>query len=251
MGKHFEEYHINGKTYRLHLFDYIITKEEAYLIGYLMGDGNFQNKEKSKKKRKSRLSVGSIDKDLIYNLRDHFCPDTSINSCIPVNKTRNIKTNTESHKFSFSSKFSDTFEKYGLLDFKENRRVVNIPKKFMRYFILGLFDADGHISWGRRKDRNRLWAHIGFTHASYEVLTSIQNFLMNELNIASAVTERKDEKCYDLRFSNREKVSQFITYIHTDLPLFCSQVKQTKCLSYLKEYNKEIQKKIIKQKEVV
>lgn len=239
MGKQFEEYHINGKTYRMHLFENIETREQAYLIGYLMGDGNFQNKNKSKKKRKSRMGVGSIDKDLMEKMRDHFSPDTPINSRIPINKTRNIKSNRESHRFTFSSKFSDTFERYGLLDFKENRRVVNIPKKFMRYFILGLFDADGHISWGRRKDRNRLWVHIGFAHASFHVLTSIQNHLMNELNIASAVTERKDEKCFDLRFGNREKVAEYIKYIYANVPLFYSQVKYKSCMSYINEFECE------------
>jgi hypothetical protein len=250
MGKHFEEYHINGKTYRLHLFDNIETREQAYLIGYLMGDGNFQNKERSKKKRKSRMSIGSIEKDLITSIRDHFCPDTPISSRIPVNKTRNIKSNTESHRFTFSSKYSDTFEKYGLLDFKENRRIVNIPKKFMRYFILGLFDADGHISYGRRKDRNRLWAHIGITHASFYVLTAVQNYLMNELNIASAVTERKDEKCFDLRFSSREKVADFIEYIYKDVPLFYNQTKKNNCLSYIKEFRDLIKNKLSKHKNI-
>lgn len=227
------EYLINGKMFRLNIFNKIETKEQAYLIGYLCGDGGFQ---KPTHKRKARLFVSSNDKFIIEQLQRIFCPDATISSKVPVNNTKgyNIKTENLSYMFNFSSRFEECFNKFGILSTKSDRKLVNISKKNMRYYLLGLFDADGHISFGHRKDRNRLWANFGITHQSFDVLSKVQDFLMTDLGVASSVRQRSDENCMDLKFSKIDSVLKVLDWLYADPPVVYSQTKYKRYLK-LKE----------------
>lgn len=228
-----KEYLINGKHYRLNVFERIENKEQAYLIGYLCGDGGFNPPTY---KRKARIYVNSIDKEIVESFRVMFCPDSTINEKLPINNSLNydIKTSNLSYTLNFSSKFEECFNKFGILAKKPDRKLVNISKQNMRYYLLGLFDSDGHISYGHRKDRNRLWANFGITHQSFDVLSKIQDFLMNELNICSSVKQRKDENCMDLKFSKIESVIKLMKWMYEDKPEIYSKIKYERYLKLLK-----------------
>jgi hypothetical protein len=207
-----KEYVINNKKYRLNIFD-SLCPETAYLIGYLAGDGGFS---KETHKKKSKLYVSSNDLKTIEWMKEKFCPDSTIGSKIPINKTRNIVSTNLSYTLSFSSLFSPTFKKYGILDIKENRMCVNISKKLFKYYLRGLVDSDGHITCGRRKDRNRIYGNLGITHGSEKLLKTIQLYLETELNISSSLSLRKTEKCWDLKVASLPKLKQFCEWISED-----------------------------------
>lgn len=225
-----EEYRINNKTYRLRLFDKLDVNT-AYLIGYLAGDGIFY---KPTHKRNSRIGVSSSDMYIVYAMRDYFCPDNSVQEKWPYNNTRNIKATKYTALLQFSSKFSPVFNKYGILSLKEDRKLINVSKALMRYYVLGLFDADGHISWGYRKDRNRLWANIGFTHNSYHLLTRLQNYIDEELDISTTVRQRRDEHCYDMKFGKLENVRKFLNWLYQEeMPFTHNKFKEQKANEFL------------------
>lgn len=228
-----KEYLINGKHYRLNVFEKIESKEQAYFIGYLAGDGGFNPPTY---KRKARLYVSSSDKEIIEGFKTAFCPDSIINEKLPVNNTAgyNITTDKLSYTLNFSSKFEECFNKFGVLEKKPNRKLVNISKVNMKYYLLGLFDSDGHLSFGHRKDRNRLWTNFGITHQSFDILSKIQNFLMNELNVCSSVKQRKDENCMDLKFSKVESVLKVMMWLYEDPPEIYSKIKFERYQNLLK-----------------
>ena len=233
-----KEYLINGKQFRLNLFEKIENKEQAYLIGYLTGDGGFNPPTH---KRLARLYVSSNNESIIQGFKEEFCPDSIISSKIPVNNSENynIVSNKLSYVLNFSSKFSETFNKFGVLGIKKNRTLVNISKKFMRQYILGLFDADGHISFGFRKDRNRLWGNFGITHQSYDVLSKVQKFLNEELNIASSILTRKDEDCMDLKFSKLDSVVKVLDWLYEDTPNVYNEIKYQHFLKFKKAHSEK------------
>lgn len=206
-----KEYTVQGEKYRFQLFDKINTSEQAYLIGYLLGDGGYGEKTH---KRLARMFVTSTEEYIINYFQNNFCPDTTISSRIPVNKTRNIKSNKLSYKIQFSSKFYETFNKFGLLSVKTGRTFHNIPKDEMKSLLLGLFDADGCISWGKRKDRNRIWANFLITHPNIKMLEKIQRFLTDELGVNTGITLKGEEKCYILRTSDRFQVVKILDYLY-------------------------------------
>lgn len=215
--QHFEEYTIAGKKYRLHLFDKIEKEEESYLLGYLLGDGGYN---KPTHKRNARMFVSSINEDIIKFFNEYFQPDNSYDSRIPINNKRpNIKTETLSHRMTFSSKFTPIFDKYGILGVKEDRTYHNIKKDKMNSFLLGLFDADGYITWGHRKDRDRLWANWGITHPSLKMLEKLQRFLLEELQVPTSIAPKGNEKCYILRTGSRLMIMKIMDYIYMNKPI--------------------------------
>ena len=228
----FTEYTINGKIYRIREFDKL-EKEDCYFLGYLLGDGGFN---KPTHKRNARMFVSSINEDVVEWMKNRYQPDNSIDSRIPVNKTRNIKTNKTSYRTTFSSKLTPYFKKHGILGLKKDRTYHHIPKVHMRSFILGLLDADGYITWGHRKDRNRLWCNIGFTHQSYNALVKLQRFLELELNISSSVLPKSNEDCYILRFSSLKTTLQFLNWLYEEeyLPEHYNKNKYNKYILYKK-----------------
>lgn len=231
-----KEYSINNKKYRLNLFEKIENEKQAYLIGYLCGDGGISTENK---KRKNRLCISSTYEETITVFKNEFCPDSTVSSRVPINNTEgyNIKTNKPSFTLTFSSKFSNTFNKFGILSKKENRRLVNIPKKSMKHYLLGLFDADGCISWGKRKDRNRLWSNFQITHQSMDVLSKIQTYIMEELNIATSIKPRKTEKCFDLRTSNRNHIVKLYEFLYKKRSIFYNKKKHSNFKKFVEEFN--------------
>ena len=233
-----KEYSVAGKIYRFDIFDKITTKNEAYFIGYMAGDGAISIEKNSN--RKPRMDVSSSDFDTIDFFQKRFCPDTPISSKLPSNKSRNIIARKLVYSIHFSTKFSETFKKFGILDLKINRKLVNISKVSFKYYLLGLFDADGHLSFGRRKDRNRIWMSFAITHQSYNLLHSIQTFLVNELNIASSLAKRKDENCYDLKVSSIPSVMKLIQWLYSDLNgMYYNKRKYNHYLKLISEYNSD------------
>ena len=99
---------------------------------------------------------------------------------------------------------------------KKNRHLPIVKKDYNRYLLLGAFDADGCLTWGRRKDKNRLWQKICFT-TSIGIATSIQNILIKELDISTIIIPKANEKdVYVIEFGNKENVLKFLAYIYQD-----------------------------------
>lgn len=230
-----KEYTVQGKSYKMRLFDSIKDGNEAYLIGYLLGDGGFNQ---ATHKRQARLFVSSVNENVILNIQELFIPDTPINNRIPKNKTRpEIKSNKFSYKIQFPSKFYNTFNKFGLMDVKDKRTYHNIPKEYMSDFLLGLFDADGHISWGRRRDRNRLWCNFGITHPNVFMLTKLQRFLVDELRVPSYINPRKTENVFDLKLSKRDDIIIIFDYMYNNSTTsMYNEEKKQSYLNFKKEY---------------
>lgn len=227
------EYNVQGTNRRMRLFNKIVSSEEAYLIGYLLGDGSY-NAPTSK--RSARLGISSIDNNIITNICNYFTPDTSISSLVPINKTRNIKTDKLSYRFTFPSKFKDTFNKFGILSKKDTRNYFNIPKEYMNSMLLGLVDADGFISFGKRKDRNRLWGNITITHQNGNMLSKLQTYLADNLNVITTLNKRATEDCWDLKTSKLSSVSILIKFMLSSNSSIYSTSKREIQQSFLKSY---------------
>jgi len=207
---------INNRDTRLREFYEIKTKEDAYFMGYMLGDGGISG---GTRKRNPRMTVVSIDKYIIEYFKERYQPDSQIYSRIPVNNTRpEIVSIEQSHKIGFSSYYSDTFDKYGLLTHKPNREIKNIPEEFMKQYILGFLDADGSISYHAQKSDDRLRVSIKFTHPSEQVLSYIKRYLNMSIGSGGTIHDKKNEKCKCLSISGLLDVVKFVDWIYSDLP---------------------------------
>jgi hypothetical protein len=238
-GDDYSVYKINGSEYRIRDFNTVSTNEEAYVIGYLLGDGAFS---KRSPKKLEKLSVSSIDEYIIKFFNEYLQPDNKYRSHIPINKTRNIVTDKLSHVLPISSVFTEVFIKYGIMDTKENRRFVDLgSEELMKCYIRGLIDSDGYISYhyGRNSstkgvgEKNTLKHTIGITHPCTKMLEDLNTYLNKTVGINGILAQKPKEKCMIYRINKCRDIKALIGWLYScDLQAY-NVDKKNKMLSFL------------------
>ena len=180
-------------------FDKIDTKEKAYALGFILADSDITPKNIVE------ISVEKNDKEIIDFISNIIESNISIDNTFDKEKRRFPRVRT-SRKVNDILKFTG-----GRL--KKERHYPRVRKDLERYLLLGFFDADGCITWGKRKDRNKIWQKVSFT-SQLHLLEGIQKMLYNNIGISSTIRPKSNEDCYIIEFSNKEDVLKFINYIY-------------------------------------
>ena len=192
----FMKYQPNKENYK---FEKIDTIEKAYALGFILADGSINEKN---------IVELSIEKNDIQIL--DFITKV-IGSNINIDNTLNIKAR-RFPRVRTTRKISDILKFTGGR-LKEERHYPRVRKDLERYLLLGFFDADGCITWGIRKDRNRIWQKVCFT-SQLHLLEGIQQMLYNNIGISSTIRPKSNENCYVIEFANKDDVLKFINYIY-------------------------------------
>lgn len=196
-------------------FNKIDTPEKAYVLGFILADSGID------KKHNVEISVALKDKAVIDFIS--FVIDSNVFTSTKFNKKLRIFPKARTNK-----KIKD-ITKFTGGEAKKDRHYPRVRKDLERYLLLGFFDGDGCITWGRRKDRNRLWHKISFT-SSYKMLYGVQQQLL-KLGITTTLRQKSNEDCFVLEFSNKKDILTFLDYIYPKNSEFI--VLQRK---YLKQY---------------
>lgn len=204
VGYWINKYNLNG--YMIHhsrrksfKFGKIDTKEKAYALGFILADSNITPKNIVE------IGVEKKDIEIIEFISQIIGSDVNIDNTFDK-KTRRFPRARTSRKINDILTFSS-----GRL--KKERHYPRIRKDLERYMLLGFFDADGCITWGKRKDRNRIWQKVSFT-SQLHLLEGIQKMLYNNIGISSTIRPKSNEDCYIIEFSNKDDVLKFINYIY-------------------------------------
>lgn len=183
--------------YRLNSID---TKEKAYMLGFILADGSINNSN-------IEISVALKDKVLAVMFADLLETNYQVDMTF-------IKKNKRFPRVRLSRKVIGLSTLLGG-EKKADRNVPRIRKDLEVYLVRGIFDADGCISWGHRKDRNRLWHKVSFT-SSLKICTSIQSILY-KIGITTIVKPKSGgEKCFVLEFANKKDIIVFYNYLYAD-----------------------------------
>lgn len=189
----------NKPKYDTFNLDVIDSKELAYMLGFIIADADINNEI-------VEISVKLSD----YELSNLF-------SIILGSKSRVDNTfNKEKKRFPrirIVRKIKG-INKFVGGDKKKDRNVPIISRNLEVYMIRGIFDADGCITWGFRKDRNRLWHKVSFT-SSLGILTSVQKVLY-KIEISTIIRPKANENCFVLEFANKEDIIKFYNYLYAD-----------------------------------
>lgn len=192
--------------YPIYKLGSIDTKEKAYAIGFMIADSYINSNSQVE------LSIKYEDKELM----DLF---TNLFNCKFSEDLIKDSSKKRFPRVRLSRKIEDINKFLGGIK-KENRNVPIVKKELEVYLLRGIFDADGCITWGHRKDRNRIWHKVTFS-STINILTSVQKILY-KIGISSIIKPKKDENCYVLEFSNKKDVIVFYNYLYSDctfLPL--------------------------------
>lgn len=180
-------------------FNKIDSKEKAYALGFIIADSDITPKNIVE------ISVEKRDVEILNFISNVIQSNISIDNTFNKEKRRFPRART-SRKINDILKFTG-----GRL--KKERHYPRVRKDLERYLLLGFFEADGCITWGKRKDRDRLWHKVAFT-SQLHLLEGIQQMLYNNIGISSTIRPKSNEDCYIIEFSNKEDVLKFINYIY-------------------------------------
>ena len=189
-------------TYNEDFFDIIDTKEKAYILGYTLADGYINN---------NMIEYGCTltDKELLYFIASNL-GEVKVREDVYINKK--AKRFPRARICIGNARLvNGILSKIGS---KENKTFPRVKKELEPYLLLGFFDGDGCLTYGYRKDKNRLWQKVNFT-SSYKILYAIQKML-NKLNITTSLHPKGKEKCFVLEIANLNDVMAILRYMYKD-----------------------------------
>lgn len=183
----------NKPIYNENYFSKINTKEKAYILGFILGDGylidnNFE------------ITLSKKDISFLQLFQNEIGSNITIDDTYKPKEKRFPRCRTHVKNKSICKDLKMLFGGFK----KEDRHVPIIKKSLQKYLVLGFFDAEGCLTFGYRKDRNRFWGKL-FITSQLKMLEGIQNILL-EWNISSSITKRKTENCYDLYVRTKDLV---------------------------------------------
>lgn len=212
-------------------FNKVDSKEIAYIIGFLTGDGHICKKDYV------YISQCLKDKNVIEWMANY----------LGVKPTYSYKFDKKKRKFphvSFSCKIK-YIDKYLGSGLKPDRHYPIVPKEFEQYLLRGLFEADGSIIGGERHDRQnrkRFWWRFCINHHQ-KCLEGVQKFLYKRLNISSIVKKRAKEESYILEVNNADDVKKIMDYMYADTEFMPFPRKYAKYIAMRLESDKFMERK--------
>jgi hypothetical protein len=190
--------------YKIDYFHKIDTKEKAYILGFLLGDGCLSKDDKFE------IDVQLDDREIIDFMISEIGGHSNISNKLD-------KTKKQFPHIGFKIGENHIVRDIKMLfggRLKEERHIPMIKPRLERYLVQGFFDAEGCITWGKRKDRDRIWQKISFT-SQYHMLEGIQNIL-DKNDISSKIRPKANEKCYVIEMASKKQVLEFLHYIYPD-----------------------------------
>jgi intein/homing endonuclease len=187
---------LKNKIYKYdeNFFAEIVTSNQAYILGYITGDGTIFDRGKSKR---LVLSLAEEDKQLIYDIAKEFNMQNAV-------KFRKKNKDNEQNKYSLainSTKMCNDLINIGIGPRKTgNEKWIPFDDDNLKWaFLRGFFDADGHIRVYKRN--GYLKVRMGFT-GNVEMLKSILLFFKSNgfAKNVNSITEKKG--CSDLYLSS-------------------------------------------------
>lgn len=185
----------------INYFNKIDTKEKAYILGFLLGDGCLTDNNLI-------LNIALGDIEVINFISNEI--GCNIQTSNKLDKKKRIFPNANIciGNMSIIKSLKMLFGGYN----KDERHIPIVSPKYERYLLQGFFDAEGCVTWGKRKDRDRLWHKISFT-SQYKMLEGIQNILYKN-DIITKLRPKSDGDCYVIEFSNKKSVVKFLNLIY-------------------------------------
>lgn len=186
-------------TFNDSIFDKIDTKDKAYWIGFIFGDGSVSDYS-------LRIEINKRDKEHLEKI-SRF-----------VNFNGVIKeTKKDCVRIDFNSVvLVDSLNRTGIVKNKTHSDIVPcIPKRFISHFYRGLLDSDGWISYHKNKFDAPNY-DIGFSSNNVGLLTDIRLFLADSLGKTKIGTLNTKHRCPQLIIGGTKQFIKVTDILYKD-----------------------------------
>lgn len=179
--------------YDQNYFEIIQLPNQAYILGYITGDGTVFDRKKSKR---LVLALAEQDKQLLFDIGRGLNMESAI-------KFRKRNSANEQNKYSLtinSTKICNDLISLGIVPRKTGaEKWIDFEDVALQWaFLRGFFDADGHIRVYERNGYQK--ARLGFT-GNPEMLKSILEFLKSKGFAKKVKSITHKQGCSDLYLS--------------------------------------------------
>lgn len=211
------------------------TPESCYWGGFIMADGCVFSK--SNNKQNNALTIGLSSKDEEH--LKQFAKDVNYNGTIYHSTKIGFGKEAKSSTITITSfKLVEDLKKNFNIDSHKTytcKPSNKIPHEFIPYFILGLIDGDGTISY-YTTNTNRKQFSVLFT-GTKEVCEYILNFYNKDIKLIQRWENRENINNYSFSLQGNIQLYQILSSMYTDKIIdHCLQRKYQKYLLLKEQY---------------
>jgi DNA-binding transcriptional regulator WhiA len=196
-------------------FDYIDTREKAYVLGFIFADGNISDGKD--KHYRLRITLKASDIEILQKIKEEI----QFTGDIKTRELKSRKRDTTGYmisELSISNKHMiNTLKRLGCSSNKSlTKKYPNIPSKYDKDFIRGYFDGNGSIYL--TKDRLSTEIMSGSKEMFNSILTKIQD------NLEGITSGGIKEKKTSISITKRvEQSKTILNWLYSDATIYLNR----------------------------
>lgn len=202
-------------TYNENYFEIIDSEQKAYFLGLLMADGSIHN-------NKLTLSLSGVDGDMI-----NVFGETISNGKYPLYKYTPKNSKQVAHRITISNKkICESLQRYNTWDNKSLHLSPpeNMFDPYIKHFIRGYFDGDGHISYWNYKQSKKEEQGIGGLKYNFSITSTLAfcewaMTVFASLGVNSYIIKNKGNS-HSLLVSGGIQVQKVLDYMYKDATIY-------------------------------
>ena len=191
------------------------SAEMTYVLGLIYTDGNLHIRKDKSGYELGILSFGQKDKELV----EKFLNLMDCDAIIRFKERQEFANTTSGELYYFSIGNKDIANDLINLGITPNKsldmKFPEIPEKYFRHFVRGLFDGDGSVYLDRNTLRVKLLSGSLDFIKSLNIRMANNGFALRKIDTSHLLKESKP-RAYFICYSSKSSVKQFYEFIYNN-----------------------------------
>ena len=201
-------------------FDAINSEEKAYILGFLYADGCVSRRSLSS----LSISLQARDKEIVEKIKIAFKSNSPIEDYVYKNKPY-------CRVCFYSKHLCNRLRELGCVSLKSVNLTWTegiVSSVYMRHFIRGYFDGDGHFSFWKHKGKY-LKSHFNIT-STMNFCEGLSNFIHSSFGYNCYMSQRhkdSDTNNRTIELSGNKQITAIMKWLYEDATIFLNRKKDS------------------------